>query len=92
MPKHRGAKCQRGDPRIGKVQRRNRRACARLLPCPCSRCGEMVEVWHDWHVDHLVAVAHGGAAGTVAPAHAACNLKAGGQTRRPPNAVPSRAW
>jgi hypothetical protein len=65
---------------------------ARTLPCPCYRCGQTVETWHAWHVDHEIPVAHGGGYGRVHVSHAACNIKAGYGVRRLRNAGPSRPW
>ena len=81
-----------GDVYTGRRQRRMRRALGATLPAPCNRCGLMVERGQAWHIDHVVAVAHGGGAGAVAVAHAWCNMSAGGHTRRIRNAAPSRQW
>jgi len=52
------------------------------LPLPCVEgCGEPVMAGQAWHVAHLVPASQGGqtVASNVGPAHARCNLKAGGR-------------
>lgn len=54
----------------------------RRLPLPCVEgCGQPVERGQSWHVAHLVPAAAGGTttAANVGPAHARCNLRAGGR-------------
>ena len=81
-------------PRLrGRALQRQRAAMAKTLPCPCYRCGQMVEQWQRWHIDHVTPVAHGGANGPVTISHAWCNMSAGGgKVRRSRNAAPSRQW
>lgn len=75
----------------------SRRARARLAPAvragvPCCRCGRPILPGQAWQADHWpVAREHGGT--HLAPAHARCNMAAGGRRgaaivnarRRPPN-------
>jgi 5-methylcytosine-specific restriction endonuclease McrA len=52
------------------------------LPLPCvENCGHPVERGQAWHVAHLIPASQGGRtiAGNVGPAHARCNLRAGGK-------------
>jgi len=61
---------------------KHRSRIAQLLPLPCIECGRPVTPDQNWHVGHKVAAsAPGSSAGTanVGPAHATCNLKAGGK-------------
>lgn len=53
-----------------------------LLPLPCIECGRPVTKDMKWHVGHRLAAMVPGSRPTAAntgPAHAGCNLKAGGK-------------
>ena len=54
---------------------------ARLLPLPCTGCGELVHPGEPWDLDHVVPLALGGTADTARPAHQDCNRQAGVETR-----------
>lgn len=52
------------------------------LPLPCVEgCGNLVVKGQAWHVAHIVPASQGGrtTAANCGPAHARCNLKAGGK-------------
>lgn len=48
-------------------------------PIPCVRCGREVHLDDTWHVDHIIALAEGGAAGVdnQGVSHARCNTRHG---------------
>lgn len=52
-----------------------------MLPLPCIECGNPVMPDMKWHVGHKTAAARGGkpTIANTGPAHAACNLRAGGK-------------
>jgi 5-methylcytosine-specific restriction endonuclease McrA len=59
-----------------------REQIAARLPLPCvEQCGNLVQSGQAWHVAHLIPASQGGQtiASNVGPAHARCNLKAGGK-------------
>ncbi|MET0725946.1 MAG: HNH endonuclease signature motif containing protein [Leifsonia sp.] len=58
-----------------------REAINATLPRPCVECGRMVVKEDRWHVAHIVPASQGGRTTpqNCGPAHAACNLKAGGK-------------
>jgi len=73
----------------------------RRLPLPCIEgCGNPVLPGSNWHVAHIVPASQGGKtiASNVGPAHANCNLKAGGRlgaatvNRRKQNEKGRRSW
>ena len=78
--------------------RQLRGAVAANLPAPCTVCGDMVQPWDRWHLDHRVPISKGGAVldpANLGPAHARCNLRKGGHQPRPPRpagSAPSRHW
>lgn len=47
---------------LGWAHQRRRALFAQRLPLPCSRCGQPVESWHDWHLDHTTPRSKGGTA------------------------------
>ena len=52
------------------------------LPLPCIEgCGALVVKGQSWHVAHIIPASQGGrtVASNVGPAHARCNLRAGGK-------------
>lgn len=53
-------------------QARRQRWAARL-PLPCLRCGQQVQPWDAWDLDHATARALGGADEDTWPSHASCN-------------------
>ena len=58
-----------------------RKLIERTLPAPCEECGRPVLPDQAWHVAHRVPASQGGQT-TIAncgPAHAGCNLRAGGR-------------
>lgn len=58
-----------------------RRALAAQLPMPCVECGRPVTADQVWHVAHVVPASQGGrtTVDNCGPAHARCNLIAGGR-------------
>jgi len=58
-----------------------RRAIAAQLPTPCVECGRPVSADQTWHVAHIVPASQGGRTtlDNTGPAHARCNLEAGGR-------------
>lgn len=63
--------------------RATRRLFAATLPAPCTVCGDLVQPWADWHLDHRVPVSRGGAVidpANLGPAHARCNRRKGNTT------------
>lgn len=68
--------------RWGGNDSRKARAIVRpMLPAPCTRCGGVVTEDMDWHADHILQDALGGAseASNYGPAHAHCNESDGGK-------------
>lgn len=52
------------------------------LPLPCVEgCGHLVEKGQAWHVAHIIPASQGGrtTVSNTGPAHARCNLRAGGR-------------
>lgn len=76
--------------------RRARAYVAATLPAPCSVCGDQVQPWEPWQLDHVVPLARGGhplALDNIAPSHKRCNASKGaGRTTPPPIVKPSRDW
>jgi 5-methylcytosine-specific restriction endonuclease McrA len=52
-----------------------------MLPLPCVECSRPVMPEDSWHVAHIVPASQGGqtTVSNTGPAHAGCNLKAGGR-------------
>lgn len=52
-----------------------------MLPLPCVECGRAVTSDQSWHVAHITPACQGGQTtlSNTGPAHAICNLKAGGK-------------
>ena len=78
---------------------RVRAVVAATLPQPCSVCGDLVQPFQRWDLDHLVPLARGGhplAMSNLGPAHTSCNRrKKHHLAPRPPphpTAPPSRSW
>ena len=62
----------------GAQVRAARAQVATMLPAPCCRCGKLVRPDDNWQADHYPVPRELG--GTqLAPAHARCNMRAGGQ-------------
>lgn len=49
------------------------------LPYPCFRCGQLIQPWDTWDLDHRTPRALGGSNADTAPSHTTCNRKAGGE-------------
>lgn len=58
-----------------------RKKLAPMLPLPCVNCGRPVLPEQKWHVGHRLDAMNGGrpTLANVGPAHAKCNLRAGGK-------------
>ena len=58
-----------------------REQIAARLPLPCVECSRPVLAEQSWHLAHIVPASQGGktTASNTGPAHATCNLKAGGK-------------
>ena len=90
--------------RAQKSDQRTARSCARRSPpcCPCRASSAVAPVTRDmtWHVGHRQAAVQGGrpTMANCGPAHASCNLKAGGKlgaaitNRKRPSAKDTRPW
>jgi 5-methylcytosine-specific restriction endonuclease McrA len=63
----------------GPLHRRRRQALLRKgPPWVCHLCGGLIWKPHDMQLDHVVAIAAGGAHdGEVRPSHASCNARRG---------------
>jgi HNH endonuclease len=77
-----GPRVARPDLRTGQWQRQ-RRAFARTLPSVCELCGQVVQPFHKWHLDHRVPVADGGSShvSNLRAVHATCNLRLTAEAR-----------
>ena len=60
---------------MGNAWREHRARWATALPVDCARCGDPIEPWHDWDLDHVALPRSLGGRDmhTARPAHAACN-------------------
>src|SRR5262245_41693822 len=52
---------------------------AARLPLPCYRCGQPINPWDQWDLDHRTPAALGGSDADTRPSHRTCNRQAGGQ-------------
>ena len=57
--------------------KQRRKRWADRLPFPCSLCGQPVQPWDPWDLDHTTPTALGGTDDTARPAHRSCNRSAG---------------
>jgi hypothetical protein len=62
------------------------------LPVSCSRCGQPVQPWDAWDLDHTTPRALGGGDDTARPAHATCNRSAGATTADAVDSAGSDFW
>ena len=65
----------------GRASTNARAQVRRMLPAPCTRCGDLVTNEMEWHADHIQERTYGGEdnPNNFGPAHAHCNTNAGGK-------------